>query len=648
MPSHLRRDLSREARDPSSPVDPSTIWRRGRRRMWVTRSAALSLVIVLGLGGYATADRLTSDRFSKENEIADDAPLVYENAKGPDRAAVFAIHAVGNAGLRQQNGIYVDYRQTVRDSVDSWTAHFGPPSDCSHGTRTTKAAGDDEIWDDTQFEGWHCNDVSDQTVNLHVFISADTWVVGDVEGPLDEQDREAILAYTEPVGPVDPRFEVTDLEVVDGTDSDTVHGSFLWTGRAEDPPLSSECTLDLLDADGTKVTSLEYWIVFAMEDQYLGPSDKAWTQAEMKRGGLDRDSMRDGHFHLGSWETSAVGAVDADITCEDRAEELKEEQEQEERESADATAQTCAQDGFTCIEIEGMSDHVIVGEGGVWVGNTTAVDGWGVTRIDPATNEIVDEIRIAGHVEAMAIGEGYVWAVTEKSDEEAALVRIDPRTGSTESVSVRSAFVGDPLYGSTVGDLDMAVGQGYAWVTGPEATLQRIDPETLEVDTVSLAPPLKADEDLGPPWVVAGDSGVFVIQAGSVYEIDPSTGRGLGTPDEIEINGRDVSLDQGLIWVARQSPTGSNEVFSFDIGTGNTGTTPLGHGVPERIAAGEGMVWVWQADDENSGWLSRIDPSTGELMQDIEAAASFDAGVGIGEGSAWLTGDGVVFRVTPE
>ncbi|MGI9603002.1 MAG: Vgb family protein [Acidimicrobiales bacterium] len=150
------------------------------------------------------------------------------------------------------------------------------------------------------------------------------------------------------------------------------------------------------------------------------------------------------------------------------------------------------------IDVAGGPAVVAAGAGAVWVGH-----GGLVTRIDPSTNAIADEVEIGVGV---TVGAGAVWV----SDGSANVLRINPSTGEiVDSI---------PVGGLPIG---LEVGAGGVWVnvsrnckTGCEGSVVRIDPQRGSVvDVVELPAGF-----VGVPIAVGPDS---------VWTSDPGDERGL-------------------------------------------------------------------------------------------------------------------------
>lgn len=217
---------------------------------------------------------------------------------------------------------------------------------------------------------------------------------------------------------------------------------------------------------------------------------------------------------------------------------------------------------------------VAVGEGFVWVATYDPVgidgDGWGVVKIDPETNQVVDAIPVHDATD-VAAGAGAVWA-TSYQGRDGVIKRIDPSSGQV----VATIPVGRH-------PSDVEVGLDAVWVTlnlpsrEPAGEVVRIDPTTNAV--VARVPVDKG----WPRDIVIGEGAVWVYGhskrsegawvASSLWRIDPVLNR----------------LDGAVL---------DRNGFLGDGGY-----------LPNNLVLGEGVVWA--ADEE--GNAVRIDPSSGAI-----------------------------------
>ena len=113
----------------------------------------------------------------------------------------------------------------------------------------------------------------------------------------------------------------------------------------------------------------------------------------------------------------------------------------------------------------GVCGQVIADDTAVWIGSGFCGDG-ALTRIDPVTNRVVARVRSPRWTTVFggAIGFGSVWIATDAGPFE-----VDPATNEVVS---RLALAGDPVFGG-----NLAVGAGSLWIHDAEdEALIRLDP----------------------------------------------------------------------------------------------------------------------------------------------------------------------------
>jgi YVTN family beta-propeller protein len=132
-----------------------------------------------------------------------------------------------------------------------------------------------------------------------------------------------------------------------------------------------------------------------------------------------------------------------------------------------ATNQVIAQ-----IKVAPNSFAAVFGFGAVWITNTgaprTSAPG-AVQRIDPSTNRVVATIPVGPTPRFLAAGEGGVWTLNQA---DGTVSRIDPATNAV--VATIQADV--PGFGG-----DIAAGAGRVWVRAGKVLLQAIDPASNRV-----------------------------------------------------------------------------------------------------------------------------------------------------------------------
>jgi hypothetical protein len=285
----------------------------------------------------------------------------------------------------------------------------------------------------------------------------------------------------------------------------------------------------------------------------------------------------------------------------------------------------------------GLTD-VVTGFDGVWV-----TGGEGVVRVDPATDEVVAEIRVpgTGDYSRIAVGEGSVWVTAPELRPDGSrgnLVRIDPAVNEVTA----TIHIGGPISG-------MAVGAGSVWVAVPDgvaSTVYRVDPATDEVvDTVRVG--------AGVGSVVFGEGSMWAnheFADGSVTRIDPASGEVAGTLDVPAVR----AVGDGSLWAA----TG-DEVLRIDPVSGDVqATIPIPRA--QNVALDGSTVWVLVSPRSSDPTLfepiagtatvARIDAATNQV--DGEAAALEDLqpiALAADEHGAWVADyyDGFLSRIEP-
>jgi DNA-binding SARP family transcriptional activator/DNA-binding beta-propeller fold protein YncE len=224
---------------------------------------------------------------------------------------------------------------------------------------------------------------------------------------------------------------------------------------------------------------------------------------------------------------------------------------------------------------------VELGAGSVWV-----LSDWALVQVDPAINDVVDTVPLPrgsgqrwSHMEA---GANAVFVCTCAGGP-GAVIRVDAATLSVEPVRRRPVWM-------------IAYGEGALWaLTGESDTIDRIDPKTSAVvETI----PLGRIGESGTGWryrMAAGDSAIWVLAPASLWRIDSTTKRFVGSvPIGRSEEGSSVATGDGAVWVAK--PEGILLRVDSDSQT-VAKTIPLGTLVYpadlwDALAVGEGSVWL--------------------------------------------------------
>jgi DNA-binding beta-propeller fold protein YncE len=148
----------------------------------------------------------------------------------------------------------------------------------------------------------------------------------------------------------------------------------------------------------------------------------------------------------------------------------------------------------------------------------------------------------------------------------------------------------------------------------------------------------------GALWV--GDSG-----AGTVQELNPFTGKAMGTP--IAVGGQPYAMtlapqptktQSGDLWVSNYNDT----ITRISAGAGSSHPTVF-HGLgsgPKRMAQGKNTLWVLNLDD---GTVTTVNPDTGQMLGTPHHVGGSPTAIRYESGELWIA-DGerdTVTRVNP-
>jgi YVTN family beta-propeller protein len=279
--------------------------------------------------------------------------------------------------------------------------------------------------------------------------------------------------------------------------------------------------------------------------------------------------------------------------------------------------------------------------------------------INPATNEIVDQIQVGIRPGPVAVGPGTVWVgnlddrsltkIDAKQRTSSGTFPLDNRTPTGIALGAGSVWVAhgglgklaqvDPQFGQVAKTIEIAgealgtvngavtVGEGSVWAVYGDSTVARVDPAAVTVAgrTFAGAAPAGVAVQNGYVWVVNTDSATVQRYQPSTFEAGP-----LGTPTSVGQRPTAIAAGEGAVWVVN---TGSDTVTRIDPGTPpTTEAIRVGDG-PAAIAVGAGAVWVANAGD---GTISRIDPRSFEVVKTIKTGNA-PAGIAVGDGFVWVS-----------
>jgi len=234
----------------------------------------------------------------------------------------------------------------------------------------------------------------------------------------------------------------------------------------------------------------------------------------------------------------------------------------------------------------GEPTFVAFGAGAVWATSPTEDT---VVRIDPSDDTVTDRIAVGDDPWQLAAGTDAVWVTNHHGSATASVSRIDPATREV----VATVPMGTPPQGPG----HVAVGPGSVWVNvDSDDAVVRIDPRT---DQVVATVPVD-----GACGGVAVGRSVWVssrICGSSVSQIDPVTGEVL---TETELPGLTLGVAElaGSGWVARVVGF-RGHLTRIEPSTGDVlGSLDVGHDVAALTSAG-GVLWAVGGDT-----VSRVAP----------------------------------------
>jgi YVTN family beta-propeller protein len=229
------------------------------------------------------------------------------------------------------------------------------------------------------------------------------------------------------------------------------------------------------------------------------------------------------------------------------------------------------------------------GDGWVWAVNGTEDR---VSRINPATHAVVEQIPVGSAPSAVAVTGENVW-VTNSGD------------GTVSRINAAANAVVQTI---PVGNVPVAIASGPSgvWVTNSgDDTVNRIDPLTGKVTrTVQVGG--------HPDGIAVGPDAVWVANGedGTVTRIDPATGQP-GGPLPVGAGPSGIAVTPAAVWVANLLDL---TVSKINPATGTvTDTIGVGDG-PGAIVATRNALWV---SDEFDATLDRIDLRSGQVTRNV-------------------------------
>jgi YVTN family beta-propeller protein len=267
-----------------------------------------------------------------------------------------------------------------------------------------------------------------------------------------------------------------------------------------------------------------------------------------------------------------------------------------------------------------------------------------VAVIDPATNEIVDAIRVGDGPGPIAAHRDSLWVVNRN---DRTLMKID---ASARSV-VASVGLPGPT-GRRSAKLQLAAARGDVWVYVCDLQLVRVDPRNAQiVQDVHVAQDIGFFTDVS--CAVAAEAGSVWVPvdkrprgADQLVRVAVPTAAPASIAARIPLAGEAfrtaIVFGAGSVWVAERS---KGALRRLDPTTGGVlETIPLDDGA-SAMAFGHGAVWV--ANDKEDSVL-RIRPETNSIVRGISVGAD-PVALAVAADAIWVanSGDGTVSRIDP-
>ena len=190
-----------------------------------------------------------------------------------------------------------------------------------------------------------------------------------------------------------------------------------------------------------------------------------------------------------------------------------------------------------------------------------------IARIDPRTNRIATRVDAQGAYD-LAAGLGFAWGTNFLDGD---LKRIAPVGLATTSIT--AGLGKEPRF--------VAVGEGAVWVLNSDGTLSRLRSAN---PGASSAVQIKTETSTFPGGLAAGEGGVWVTEASTLWRYDPATNRLAQTIDlgsSFVSNG--IAVGGGYVWL---TDFAGKELIRVNPKTGTVSAPTSVSGDTARLAVG--------------------------------------------------------------
>jgi YVTN family beta-propeller protein len=255
----------------------------------------------------------------------------------------------------------------------------------------------------------------------------------------------------------------------------------------------------------------------------------------------------------------------------------------------------------------GSPEGLAYGDGSVWAVDSTEGT---LSRINPATHAVVDQIPVGSAPTAVTVTSQDVW-VTNGGD------------GTVSQINTAANKVVQTI---PVGNVPVAIANGRSgvWVANQaDDTVDQINPAN---GTVSRTVQVGGR----PDGIAVGPDAVWVANSedGTVSQIDPATGNVSG-PISVGSGPAGIAITPAAVWVANSLDL---TVSKIDPATGRvTAVIGVGDG-PSAIVAAKDGVWV---SDEFDATLDHIGPQARRVDRAVSLGSS-PRGMAVAGSGVWV------------
>lgn len=263
LETRLRRDLSDLSQESPRPPEEVAILRKASVRKGAVAGAGVTGVIAAVVGGLVIFSMITPE-LPEPTERTD--RVVRDYAPPAQRAEVFAIRALADAGLFDPRGDYYSFSEDIEQAgAEAWKIGFGA-SRCGWFTnkkgarvKTCKALSGDDRQGNARTDSW-----------MTVALSDDTWKVTRLEGNFPSDARETLRFTLRDRNEV-PHWEFPTVAFNARTSHTNFEAANLWVGPIPYSGPGSYFRVMGRDQDGN--------VIYEGDPTYFEAPDEHWQRA---------------------------------------------------------------------------------------------------------------------------------------------------------------------------------------------------------------------------------------------------------------------------------------------------------------------------------------------------------------------------------